>query len=171
MQAAPQVGWDPRYIDHQLPWSYRLFVVYAFVVVGISVVKSASVILHLLPFTRSSFRTSKDDHDFFRAWESCSNKIQWMKRIVIMTVLLSVLTPAYLLLNDLGTFAAEKVYLPQAPGAFLGSIIQVLTLFLLGILTCSLIYAACALLEGALLRRKEFWTYERRFNENQPPAS
>jgi hypothetical protein len=170
MQVSPQVGWDPRYVDHRLPWAYRLFVVYLFVVLGISVAKSASVILRLLPFTKSSFRNTRDKLDFSRAWEICSNKIQCMKRIVVMTVLLSVLTPAYLLLNVLGIFAAEKVFLPQAPGAFLGAVIEVLTVFVLGILTGSLIYAACAFLEGALVRRKESWT-SHKFSESRQPTS
>jgi hypothetical protein len=159
MQDAPQVGWD---IDVQLPWPHRLFVLYVFVVVAISAVKSASVLRQLLPFTGSSLRTQKSDNDFLRAWEKCSNRIQSMKRIVVITLLLSLLTPAYLLRNDLAIFAKEKVF---GPGAFLSTMSEVLTVFALGILACTVIYAACAFLEGALVRRVESWRYSRGANE------
>ena len=36
-----------------------------------------------------------------------------------------------------------------------GSIVEVLTMFVLGILVCTAIYSACALYEGALSRRKD----------------
>jgi hypothetical protein len=164
MQDAPQVGWD---IDVQLPWPHRLFVLYVFVVVAISAVKSASVLRQLLPFTGSSLRAPKSDNDFLRAWEKCSNRIQSMKRIVVITLLLSLLTPAYLLRNDLAIFAKEKVF---GPGAFLSTMSEVLTVFALGILACTVIYAACAFLEGALVRRVESWRYSRGAKEGRSPG-
>lgn len=170
MQANPQVGWpEGTYIDYQLPWSYRVFVVYLVVVFVISIVKCASVLRHLLPFTSSSFRALTNDHDILRAWEKCSNKVKSMKRIVVLTLLLSVLTAGYLLLNDLSALVKEKIIFP---GAFLGSVIEVLTVFLFGILTSTLIYAGCAFLDGALVRRREAWTYTHSgINEDRPPTT
>ena len=162
MQVAPQVGWDN--IDVIVPWPHRLFVLYMVVVFAISAVKSASVLRQLLPFRGSSLRASKSDTDFLRASEQCSNRIQSMKRIVVITLLLSFLIPAYLLLNDVAIFAREKVF---GPGAFLGTMREVVTVFVLGILASTVIYATCAFLEGALVRRIESWRYSRGANENR----
>ena len=165
MQNAPQVRWDN--IDVIVPWPHKLFVLYVVVIVAISVVKSASVLRHLLPFRGSSLQTSKSDNDFLRAWEECSNKIQSMKRIVVVTLLLSLLIPAYLLVNDLAIFAKEKVF---GPAAFLGTVSEVLTVFALGILASTVIYSACAFLEGALVRRVESWRCPRGAKENRSPG-
>jgi hypothetical protein len=168
MQDVPQVGWDPRYIDLHLPWAHRLLVVYLFVVIATSAVKSASILRQLLPFTSSSLRAPKGEHHFLRAWEKCSNRIQSMKRIVIITLLLSVLTAVYLSLEYLGDFVTQKIFFP---GAFFGSMIEVLSVFALGILSCTVIYIACAFLEGALLRRMESWRYARGTNNNQTQSA
>ena len=161
MQNAPQVAWDN--LDVIVPWPHRLFVFYVVVVVVISAVKSASALRQLL-LRGSSLRAPKSDDDFLRTWEKCSNRIQSMKRIVVTTLLLSFLIPAYMLLNGLENFAHEKVF---SPGAFLGIMIEVLTVFVLGILACTLIYATCVFLEEALVRRIESWRSSGEANENR----
>jgi hypothetical protein len=49
-------------------------------------------------------------------------------------------------------FVAQKAF---GIAAVNGSVVEVLTMFVLGILVCTVIYSACALYEGALSRRKD----------------
>jgi hypothetical protein len=88
------------------------------------------------------------------AWERCSNKVQSIKRWVFVTLFWTVLVAAMLLRNDFIVFTQQKMFWS---GAFFVPAIEDLTIFVLGILVCSVLYTTCALYEGALLRRREAW--------------
>jgi hypothetical protein len=87
----------------------RFFVVYVVAVLAISAVKSVSVLRQLLPSTRNSLRLPKNGAEFLHAWMKCSNKIQSMKRMVVITLLLSLLVAAYRLQGDLKILAEESI--------------------------------------------------------------
>jgi hypothetical protein len=149
MQETPQVGWDPIAINHQLPWASKLFLLYLLLVVAISFVKSASV---LRDFRRGS-------------WETCSARIQSMRRLVFFTLLLSVLVAAELLRVTLMQIAAQRFF---GRAALAGGLAEALTVFALGILVCTALYAGCGLCEGTLLRRRAAWNHSFAEARNQP---
>ena len=152
MQEAPQVGWDPISINYHLPWAAKIFVLYLLVVVAISLVKYAGLLRQFWSFTHGSLQGSRSENESRQAWEACSNRIQSTKRLVFITLLLTVLVSALLLRATLMRIVEQKTFGPAALG---GGIAEVLTVFALGILVCAVLYTVCALHEGMLLRRKE----------------
>jgi hypothetical protein len=109
----------------------------------------------------------KLENEFVAVWEACSAKVQTMKRLVVLTFLLSVLVAACQLRPVLTGFAQKSF----GPAALSGGMVEVLTVFEPGILVCAMLYATCGLFDGVLLRRKASW---RRFLariENQSPES
>lgn len=71
---------------------------------------------------------------------------------------------ALLLRNDFIFFTEQKMFWT---GAFFIPTIEVLTIFVFGIFVCAVLYTACALYEGALLRRRESWKRTRSSIENR----
>jgi hypothetical protein len=166
MQPPPQVGWDPISINSHLPWASKLLILYLLVVVVLSLVKSASVLRMLWSFSRFSRQQPRRGDEFLHVWEACSNKIQSMKRLVFITLLWTVFVATLLVRTSLIQIAEQKAF---GPGALIGSIVEVLTMFARGILVCAVLYAACALFEGALLRGRESWSHARANTEDRPP--
>ena len=154
MQEGSQVGWDPISINYHLPWASRLLILYLLVVVTVSLVKSSSVLRTLWLSRRGSLRPSSPEREFVQAWESCSNKVQSIKRWAFATLFWTVLVAAMLLRNNLLIVTEQK---SLWPGAFFGATVEMLTILALGIQVCAVLYTACALYEGALLRRRQSW--------------
>ena len=158
MQEGPPLSLDPLSINYQLPWESRLLTLYLLVVVIVSLVKSANVLRALWLSQHGSLKQSSAEDEFVLAWERCSNKVQSIKRWVFVTLFWTVLVAAILLRKDLTFFTEQKMFWTAA---FFGSTVEVLTVFVLGILVCAVLYTICALYEGALLRRRESWNRAR----------
>lgn len=156
MQEVSQVGWDPVSINYHLPWASKLLILYLLVVSAISLVKSAAVLRLLRSLPRGSRRVPRIEDEPLYAWETCSNKIQSMRRLVFVTLFLTVLISAQLLRASLMQLVAQKAF---GIAAVNGDIVEVLTMFVLGTLVCTVIYSACALYEGALSRRRILWNH------------
>jgi hypothetical protein len=102
---------------------------------------------HLLPPAERTFRY---------AWERCSAKVSSLKRLVVLTLLSSVLILAY----RTATILMVISYLPAVRARTLsGSLAEALLLFVLGLLTGTVLYAATSLCEGALSQRRALWDY------------
>jgi len=164
IQEAQPIGLDPLSIDYQMPWASRLLILYLLAVVTVSLVKSASVLRTLWLSKDGSLLQSSTEDEFALAWERCSNKVQSIKRWVFVTLFWTVLVAAMLLRNDFIFFTQQKMFWS---GAFFVPAIEDLTIFVLGILVCSVLYTTCALYEGALLRRREAWNRARSSIENR----
>ncbi|HTS36651.1 MAG TPA: hypothetical protein VMH04_13335 [Candidatus Solibacter sp.] len=149
MQEGPSMVLDPLSIDRQMPWESRLLILYLTVVVIVSLVKSASV-LRALYFSKP-LRQPNTDEEFVLAWDRCSNKVHSVKRWVIVTVFWTILVTA-MLLRDEFVFLTEQKALWS--GALLFPTVEVLTVFVFGILVCAALYTVCAVLEGALCKQK-----------------
>ena len=167
MQQGAQIGWDPESVNPHLPLAAKLLVLYLVAVVTVSLVKSASVLRMLWSFRRGSVRTTSSGDEFLNAWETCSNKIQSMKRLVVITLLWTTLIATLLLGRTLVVVVEQKVFGPAALG---GGVAEVLTVFALGIFVCAVLYTACASYEGALLRRRESWNRARAITQNRSPG-
>ena len=164
MQEGSQIGWDPISINYHLPWGSRLFILYLLVVVTVSLVKSSSVLRTFWLSKRGSLRPSTFEDEFVLAWERCLNKVQSIKRWVFVTLFWTVLVVAMLLRANLLILTAQK---RLWPGEFFGSMVEVLTIFALGIFVCAVLYTTCAFYEAALLRRRELWNSARLSIENR----
>jgi hypothetical protein len=90
-----------------------------------------------------------------------------MRRLVFITLLWTALVATLLLRTSLIQIAEQKAF---GPGALIGSIVEVLSVFALGILVCTVLYGACTLCEGALLRRRESWNHTRGNIEGRLPS-
>jgi len=162
MQEGPPMAVDPLSINYQLPWESRLLILYLLVVITVSFVKSASVLRALWLSRYGPLRQSSTESEFVLAFEICSNRVQSMKRWVFVTLFWTVLVATLLLRREFQVFMEQKMFWS---GAFFVPTIEVLTIFLLGILLCAVIYTACALFESALLSRKESWNRARSSTE------
>jgi len=149
MQEVGQVGWDPISVNHHLPWASKLLILYLLVVAATSIVKSAAVLRLLRSLSRDPVRVSRE-----YVWEMCSNKIRQLRQLVFVTLFLTVLVTTMLVRASLMQIAVKEA---AGIAAFSGGIAEVLTVFVLGILVCTVIYASCALYEGALSRRRTLW--------------
>ena len=154
MQAGPPMLLDPLSVDYQMPWESRLLVLYLLVVVTVSLVKSASVLRTLWLSKHGSLHQSSTEDEFVVAWERCSNKVQSIKRWVFVTLFWIFLVAATLLRNEFIFFTEQKMFWT---GAIFAPTVEVLTIFVLGILICAVLYTVCAFYEGALLRRRKSW--------------
>jgi hypothetical protein len=154
-----QMPVDIMSIDYRPPWESRLFVLYLIVVVTTALVRSISVVRHLWSSRRVSALKSVEtgegaEREFLFAWEVCLSKVRSIRRLVFLTLLVSVLVAAYEVRNILSQIAWKELL---GPSAISGSLSEVLTLFWLGVLVSALLYAACAYYEGALAHRRTFW--------------
>ena len=76
--------------------------------------------------------------------------------MVCVTLFVTILLAAVCLRDGLMELAVQKAF----GIAFVsGGIVEVLTMFVLGIFVCTVIYAACALCEGALSHRRTLWNH------------
>lgn len=156
MQEIPQVGWDPISINYHPPWEYKLLILYLLVVAVISLAKFAAVLRLLWSLRNASVRLPESEGDVLYSWETCSNKIQSMKRLVFVTLFVTILLAAVCFRDGLMELAVQKAF----GIAFVsGGIVEVLNMFVLGVFVCTVIYAACALCEGALSRRMTRWNH------------
>jgi hypothetical protein len=140
------IGWDRMY-EGRLPWESRLFLLYLLVVLAVSLVRSVKLLNSGGPQADESCAGSsvprltgrpsgrlrvlqQADNKFFYTWEMCAAKVGFMKRLVLLTLLLSTLVLVY------GTtrILTEIMILKSAPIGFVtGSIAEVLVPFALGI--------------------------------------
>jgi hypothetical protein len=96
------------------------------------------------------------ERTFQYAWARCSANVSALKRLVVLTLLSSVL----ILACRTTTIFMEISYLPAVRARTLsGSLAEALALFVLGLLAGTVQYAGCCLCEGALSQRRALWDY------------
>jgi len=93
---------------------------------------------------------------FLYAWEICSAKVRSLKRLAVLTFLLSTIVCTFLITAVLQDIAVEKA---THVAAFSGVLAEALVFFGFGIFVCTVLYSAYALYEGMLTRRKASWNY------------
>jgi hypothetical protein len=105
---------------------------------------------------RSPSLIQQADARFLYVWEICSAKVKSMKRLAILTFLISVLVSTALLLRDIAEIGFEKYI---GIGYCAGIMEEVLLTFCSGLCICAILYAAYSFYEGGLARRKISWNY------------
>lgn len=93
---------------------------------------------------------------FLFLWEMCSVKVVSLKRLVILTLLLSILVFVSLTIQFLTDLTVSKA---TGIAVITGSIAESLTPFSLGILVCAALYAVYGFYRGVLTRRIASWNY------------
>jgi hypothetical protein len=109
--------WDPISINYHLPWASRLLIIYLLAVIIIALVKSASILRALNFLKWRSLRQSHAD-DLLLVWKKCSNRVQSIKKLVVVTLLWTALVVTILLKESLGGLVEGRVF---GPAAFVGS--------------------------------------------------
>jgi hypothetical protein len=190
MQEEAQLGWDPIYVNHTLPWEAKFLILYLLVVLGVWLVKSgrltrqfwslstrkwlplqkatiagedvdllaASGLVNRLP---NNARVSPPcirqvDCRFLYLWELCAARVASLKRLALLTFLLTVSVFVTLMANLLAQVGTDKIV---GTGFLAGRIAESLAPLALGILVCAALYATCGFFEGVLQRRRASWTY------------
>lgn len=159
------VAWEPMY-EAQLPSSTKVFVLYLALVLLVSAFRAISLVRQLwwlqkahvegsTQLTTADQRASPTSEEaeirFHLVLEFCHAKIASMKRLSVLTFLLTLLVLAWGTANILHGVAMGKV----TGSAFLaGAMAEGLTSFSLGIFVCAVIYAFVTFYEGVLARRK-----------------
>ncbi|HEV7219924.1 MAG TPA: hypothetical protein VGN39_13710 [Terriglobales bacterium] len=93
---------------------------------------------------------------FLFLWEMCSVKVESLKRLVILTLLLSIFVFVSLTIQFLTDLTISKA---TGIAVITGSIAESLTPFSLGILACAVLYAVYGFYRGVLTRRIASWHY------------
>jgi small-conductance mechanosensitive channel len=155
------VGWEPMYEGHPLPWFSKLFVLYLALALFVSVFRAISVMRRL--WWRQE--TQQETEGFHLTQEFCQARTASIKRLSMLTFLLSLLVFALNITKILQGVAAQKM----TGSAFLaGAMAETFTTFLLGILMCAVLYVLTMCCEGMLARR----TLQSKQSKtmSQPPA-
>jgi hypothetical protein len=201
MQEEAQVGWDPVYVTHTLPWEAKFLILYLLVVLGIWLVKSgrltrqfwslstkkwrplgkasiagedvnllaASGLVNRLPNNASvsSLRIRQVDCRFLYLWEMCAARVASLKRLALLTFLLTAFVFVTLMANLLAQVGTEKIV---GTGFLAWRIAESLAPLALGILVFAVLYATCGFFEGVLQRRRASWNYFIERAKNQASA-
>jgi hypothetical protein len=93
---------------------------------------------------------------FMYTWEMCSATVRSMKRLAVLTFLLSIALPAMQAAETLRRAWESKII---GTAAFAAGMSEVLMPFALGVFVCAALYAPCSLYEGMLARRRASWNY------------
>jgi hypothetical protein len=144
------VGWDPSF-EYNPPVQQKLFILYLFVVLGISIVKLVRLVRQLR-WLRRNFSEEGESRDASRRWlgiwDQCVGEVQAAKRWVVLTWFLSLLFAADQAGNILGA------YQPVGIGALSGGLARTLGGFAGGMFVCAVVYAAFGFCEGTMSRRQ-----------------
>lgn len=93
---------------------------------------------------------------FLFLWEMCSAKVASLKRLVILTLLLSIFVFVSLTIQFLTDLSISRA---AGIAVITGSIAESLTPFSLGILVSATLYAVYSFYQGVLMRRMASWKY------------
>lgn len=96
------------------------------------------------------------DNRFQYLWEMCSIKVGSMKKLAVLTALLSALASVWIAREILRELTVQKVF---GPALLTARMNEVLVPFASGILVCVLLYTAYSFFEGSLIRRRASWNY------------
>ncbi len=156
MQAnAPE--WIPNY-EHRLSWANKLFILYLLVVCGFAAVRAARVMWFLWRSSRDRKTHSygpdsspKPGSESINALDTFSIKVTSLRRMAIFTFFVSLLVLLDGMKRILLGMSVERAIAYAALG---GAMSEALTVFALGMLVCTALYGAFALLEELLAGRK-----------------
>ena len=96
------------------------------------------------------------NNKFLYTWELCAAKAASIRKLTLLTLLLSVLILTFSAI----TILMEIMHLKsRSIGVFTGTVADELVPFALGILICAVLYALFSLFEGILMRRRARWNY------------
>jgi hypothetical protein len=145
------VGFEPMY-EGQLPWLTKLFVMYLAVALLASVFRAIRLMWSLRSLRKMEQETANEPPSGFQfLWDSCHAKTASTKNLSALTFLLSFLVSAWSMTRILTGVSMEKV----TGMAFLaGATSEVLTIFSLGILVSTALYAFAFFYEALLVRFK-----------------
>jgi hypothetical protein len=145
------IGWEPMYEGH-LPWFTKVFVVYLALVLLLSVARATGLIRRLRALRKLEQEAATElTSKLPLFWESLWAKTASIKSLSMLTLLLSLLVSAWSSTQIMLGITREK----STGVAFLaGSMAEVLTVFSLGVLVCTVLYAFAILFEAVLARRK-----------------
>jgi hypothetical protein len=96
------------------------------------------------------------DCRFLYLWELCAARVASLKRLALLTFLLTVSVFVTLMANLLAQVGTDKIV---GTGFLARRIAESLAPLALGILVCATLYATCGFFEGGLQRRRASWTY------------
>ena len=148
MQEEGAVGWDPV-SEYRLPWEGKLLVLYLVAVLVVLLVRSIQI-LHQV----RTLRLAGDR--FLYVWEMCMARVASMKRLALLTLLVSSLTAVALSVRFLARI--QQIHAAWS-GAVAGGISEILAFFELGLFVCAALYAVSTFYEGMLARRRVSWNY------------
>jgi hypothetical protein len=152
------VGWDPITIDRHMAWQDKLFILYLLLVVGMLIVRSLNMARQFWFAGPLSKGSKQEDAPFLYAWEMCNAKAAGMKRMAILTLLLTLLMLTNGVTDILVGVAQEKRIWE---GAVAGGLAEVGGLLTLGVFVGAVLYGIASLYEGILARRRASWNYSR----------
>jgi hypothetical protein len=144
MQENTTVGWDPV-LDRHLPLSSKLFVLYVFIVITVSLVRWIRLLRQL--WWLKTHPQSVDSH-WLSIWNHGLATIQASKRLVVVTCFLSVAVTAIQTRTLLAEIASQKFI---GIGFLYGGLAAALVNLEIGLWVGVAIYVAFAFCEGVLL--------------------
>jgi hypothetical protein len=107
------------------------------------------------------------DCRFLYLWEMCATRVASLKRLALLTFLLTAFVFVTLMANLLAQVGTERIV---GTGFLAGRIAESLAPLALGVLVCAVLYATCGFFEGVLQRRRASWNYFIERARNQASA-
>ena len=144
MQNQP-IGWDPIVTDRFIvPLPTRLLMLYLFVVGATAIARFVGMVRQLWS-SKSPRRAWTSEAESTSTSHRCADHSQSLKRLVVLTLLLTALGAIAVAQSDLILIVEQKAYVGVVVVSAIREMLQPLEL---GILASTLLYAACALYEG-----------------------
>ena len=149
MQEEGAVGWDPVTINRPLIWESKLFVLYILAVLVFLVVRSIVLLHHVRTLRLAGDR-------FLCVWETCMARVASMRRLALLTLLLSALAAVIQAVHLLSRIQETHT---AGLGAVAGGVAEVLVQLELGLFVGAALYAVSSFYEGVLTHRRVSWSY------------
>ena len=179
------VAWDPVTFTHPVPWYVKLYFLYLLGALCLSFIRSNSLAKRVWFFRNRGVDELGDagnalaeaalkgklghaerptgqvdlapaDAQFTLTWQLSCNKVRGMKRVVVFTLLLSMLVTVAGAANVLYRVSMQRT---TSVEVWSYAWAEVFTTLGIGLFVCALIYLAADVFEGVLERRKAGWTY------------
>lgn len=147
MQEDGSVGWDPIAITYNPSLESKLFVLY---LMGVSII----LVVRLITLLKQVRALQPAGDRFFYLWQVCASKVGALRRLALVTLLLSVLIAVN---GTVRMFVKIQETRAAGLGAIAGGIAEVGRLFEMGLAVCVALYAVASIYQGMLERRKAAW--------------
>jgi hypothetical protein len=152
MQEGMTVSFETMYLEPRITWFQKLFVLYLFSVLILTIYRTARVAWGIRKLRKLEAQVSSEETAQFRAFRDlCLQDTKSFREFSHLTLLLSLLVLAMGVTEVLMGVATEKTLVTSATAELM---VEVITPFSAGIVGCIVLYCCAMFFDARLTRRR-----------------